>query len=77
MTLVSILSIGWRKLACYFGLSFEIKDKVIEFDEKRDVRRAEFVVRAFTQYVPSPYIICPYINTQLVFNHSQYLLLSP
>lgn len=40
---------GWRKIAFYFNLSFEIKDKTIEFDENRNVQRAEFVVRAYMQ----------------------------
>ncbi|XP_031396216.1 uncharacterized protein LOC116207429 isoform X1 [Punica granatum] len=40
---------GWRKISCYFNLSFEIKDKSIEFDQNRDVQRAEFVVRAYMQ----------------------------
>ncbi|KAL8129762.1 hypothetical protein V2J09_018917 [Rumex salicifolius] len=37
---------GWRKMAFYFNVSFEIKDKTIEFDDKRNVQRAEFMVRA-------------------------------
>ncbi|KAF8397501.1 hypothetical protein HHK36_016418 [Tetracentron sinense] len=40
---------GWRKISFYFNLSFEIKDKSIEFDENRNVQRAEFVVRAYMQ----------------------------
>lgn len=40
---------GWRKISFYFNLSFEIKDKNIEFDENRNVLRAEFVVRAYMQ----------------------------
>ncbi|KAM6551362.1 hypothetical protein CsatB_001170 [Cannabis sativa] len=40
---------GWRKISFYFNLSYEIKDKTIEFDENRNVQRAEFVVRAFMQ----------------------------
>lgn len=40
---------GWRKMSCYFNLSYEIKDKTIEFDENRNVQRAEFVVRAYMQ----------------------------
>ncbi|XWS59805.1 hypothetical protein CRYUN_Cryun08bG0153300 [Craigia yunnanensis] len=40
---------GWRKISFYFNLSFEIKDKNIEFDENRNVQRAEFVVRAYMQ----------------------------
>ncbi|KAF9599329.1 hypothetical protein IFM89_036627 [Coptis chinensis] len=40
---------GWRKIAFYFNLSFEIKDKSIEFDDNRNVQRAEFVVRASMQ----------------------------
>ncbi|CAL5334931.1 unnamed protein product [Camellia sinensis] len=40
---------GWRKISFYFNLSYEIKDKTIEFDENRNVLRAEFVVRAYMQ----------------------------
>ncbi|CAN1142780.1 hypothetical protein LINPERPRIM_LOCUS26171 [Linum perenne] len=40
---------GWRKISCFFNLSFEIKDKSIEFDNDRNVQRAEFVVRAHMQ----------------------------
>ncbi|KAH7866038.1 hypothetical protein Vadar_014643 [Vaccinium darrowii] len=40
---------GWRKISFYFNLSFEIKDKSIEFDDNRNVLRAEFVVRAYMQ----------------------------
>ncbi|OVA18348.1 hypothetical protein BVC80_1835g787 [Macleaya cordata] len=40
---------GWRKISFYFNLSFEIKDKSIEFDDNRNVQRAEFVVRAYMQ----------------------------
>ncbi|KAE8717314.1 tropinone reductase-like protein isoform X1 [Hibiscus syriacus] len=40
---------GWRKISFYFNLSYEIKDKNIEFDENRNVQRAEFVVRAYMQ----------------------------
>lgn len=40
---------GWRKIAFYFNISFEIKDRSIEFDENKNVRRAEFVVRAYMQ----------------------------
>lgn len=54
MMQVSSSSVGWRKISCFFNLSFEIKDKSIEFDQNRDVQRAEFVVRAHMQYVPSP-----------------------
>lgn len=42
---------GWRKISFYFNLSYEIKDKTIEFDQNRNVQRAEFVVRAYMQYV--------------------------
>lgn len=42
---------GWRKISFYFNLSYEIKDKTIEFDENRNVLRAEFIVRAHMQYV--------------------------
>ncbi|XP_078428897.1 peptide transporter family protein [Wolffia australiana] len=38
---------GWRKIALFFNISFEIKDKSIEYDENRNVIRAEFVIRAF------------------------------
>ncbi|KAL6639336.1 hypothetical protein ACP70R_023066 [Stipagrostis hirtigluma subsp. patula] len=37
---------GWRKISCFFNISFEIKDRSIEFDESRNVNRAEFLVRA-------------------------------
>ncbi|XVF55293.1 hypothetical protein PTKIN_Ptkin06aG0025300 [Pterospermum kingtungense] len=40
---------GWRKISFFFNLSFEIRDKNIEFDENRNVQRAEFVVRAYMQ----------------------------
>ncbi|XP_038691377.1 uncharacterized protein LOC119989757 [Tripterygium wilfordii] len=40
---------GWRKISFYFNVSYEIKDKNIEFDENRNVQRAEFVVRAYMQ----------------------------
>uniref|UniRef100_A0A0E0LQ53 Uncharacterized protein n=1 Tax=Oryza punctata TaxID=4537 RepID=A0A0E0LQ53_ORYPU len=32
---------GWRKISCFFNISFEIKDRSIEFDENRNVNRAE------------------------------------
>ncbi|KAG2272587.1 hypothetical protein Bca52824_067142 [Brassica carinata] len=37
---------GWRKISFYFNVSYEIRDKNIEFDENRNVQRAEFIVRA-------------------------------
>ncbi|BBM99053.1 hypothetical protein MPTK1_1g18320 [Marchantia polymorpha subsp. ruderalis] len=37
---------GWRKIAFFFNISFEIKDKNIQFDSNSNVLRAEFVVRA-------------------------------
>ncbi|XP_057778917.1 uncharacterized protein LOC130997570 [Salvia miltiorrhiza] len=40
---------GWRKISFYFNLSYEIKDKTIEFDDNRNVQRAEFIVRAYMQ----------------------------
>ncbi|GMN58647.1 hypothetical protein TIFTF001_027736 [Ficus carica] len=40
---------GWRKISFYFNLSYEIRDKTIEFDDNRNVQRAEFVVRAYMQ----------------------------
>lgn len=40
---------GWRKMSCYFNVSYEIKDKSIEFDENRNVLRAEFIIRAHMQ----------------------------
>ncbi|XP_020234931.1 uncharacterized protein LOC109814830 [Cajanus cajan] len=40
---------GWRKISCYFNISYEIRDKNIEFDENRNVQRAEFVIRACMQ----------------------------
>lgn len=42
---------GWRKISFYFNVSYEIKDKTIEFDDNRNVQRAEFIVRAHMQYV--------------------------
>lgn len=48
--ILHICHLGWRKISFYFNLSFEIKDKSIEFDENRNVQRAEFVVRAYMQY---------------------------
>ncbi|GAA0142170.1 transporter [Lithospermum erythrorhizon] len=42
---------GWRKISFYFNVSYEIRDKTIEFDENRNVIRAEFVARALMQYV--------------------------
>ncbi|KAH9549862.1 hypothetical protein CY35_10G041300 [Sphagnum magellanicum] len=40
---------GWRKIAFFFNISFEIKDKNIQFDPNCNVIRAEFVVRASMQ----------------------------
>ncbi|KAL8191743.1 hypothetical protein R6Q57_028474 [Mikania cordata] len=40
---------GWRKISFYFNISYEIKDKTIEFDDNRNVKRAEFIVRAHMQ----------------------------
>ncbi|GER28608.1 50S ribosomal protein L2 [Striga asiatica] len=40
---------GWRKISFYFNLSYEIKDKTIEYDDNRNVQRAEFIVRAYMQ----------------------------
>ncbi|CAA7033631.1 unnamed protein product [Microthlaspi erraticum] len=37
---------GWRKISFYFNVSYEIRDKTIEFDDNRNVQRAEFIVRA-------------------------------
>ncbi|XP_039792616.1 uncharacterized protein LOC120658408 isoform X1 [Panicum virgatum] len=37
---------GWRKISCFFNISFEIKDHSIEFDDDHNVKRAEFLVRA-------------------------------
>ncbi|RLM87684.1 uncharacterized protein C2845_PM04G24560 [Panicum miliaceum] len=37
---------GWRKISCFFNISFEIKDRSIEFDDDRNVKHAEFLVRA-------------------------------
>lgn len=44
------MCLGWRKISFYFNVSYEIRDKNIEFDGNRDVQRAEFVVRAHMQY---------------------------
>lgn len=40
---------GWRKIAFFFNISFEIKDRTIQLDERSNVIRAEFVVRASMQ----------------------------
>lgn len=40
---------GWRKIAFFFNISFEIKDRIIQFDQSNNVQRAEFVVRAYMQ----------------------------
>ncbi|KAK1420706.1 hypothetical protein QVD17_22522 [Tagetes erecta] len=40
---------GWRKISFYFNISYEIKDKTIEFDDNHNVQRAEFIVRAHMQ----------------------------
>ncbi|XP_020674069.1 uncharacterized protein LOC110093504 [Dendrobium catenatum] len=40
---------GWRKISFFFNISFEIRDKNIEYDDNRNVIRAEFLVRAFMQ----------------------------
>ncbi|KAI3782622.1 hypothetical protein L2E82_12675 [Cichorium intybus] len=40
---------GWRKISFYFNISYEIKEKSIEFDDNRNVQRAEFIVRAHMQ----------------------------
>ncbi|KAL2651371.1 hypothetical protein R1flu_019499 [Riccia fluitans] len=37
---------GWRKIAFFYNISFEIKDKSIQFDANCNVLRAEFLVRA-------------------------------
>jgi len=47
---VHVFLIGWRKISCYFNISYEIRDKNIEFDGDRNVQRAEFVIRAHMQY---------------------------
>jgi len=48
---VHVFLIGWRKISCYFNISYEIRDKNIEFDGDHNVQRAEFVIRAHMQYV--------------------------
>uniref|UniRef100_A0ACD5YC65 Uncharacterized protein n=1 Tax=Avena sativa TaxID=4498 RepID=A0ACD5YC65_AVESA len=40
---------GWRKISCFYNISFEIRDHSIEFDDSRNVNRAEFLVRASMQ----------------------------
>ncbi|WCJ28291.1 hypothetical protein M5689_009993 [Euphorbia peplus] len=40
---------GWRKISFYFNVSYEIKDRTIEFDDNRNVQRSEFIVRAHMQ----------------------------
>lgn len=49
LMLHSIECEGWRKISFYFNVSYEIRDKTIEFDENRNVQRAEFIVRAIMQ----------------------------
>ncbi|KAF8079701.1 hypothetical protein N665_1005s0008 [Sinapis alba] len=41
---------GWRKISFYFNVSYEIRDKNTEFDDNRNVQRAEFIVRAIMQH---------------------------
>ena len=41
--------VGWRKIAFFFNVSFEIRDRKIQFDESNNVQRAEFVIRANMQ----------------------------
>ncbi|KAF6999078.1 hypothetical protein CFC21_015152 [Triticum aestivum] len=40
---------GWRKISCFYNISFEIKDHSIEFDDSHNVNCAEFLVRASMQ----------------------------
>uniref|UniRef100_A0ACD5YZQ0 Uncharacterized protein n=1 Tax=Avena sativa TaxID=4498 RepID=A0ACD5YZQ0_AVESA len=40
---------GWRKISCFYNISFEIRDHSIEFDDSHNVNRAEFLVRASMQ----------------------------
>ena len=58
------LFLGWRKISCYFNISYEIRDKNIEFDENRNVQRAEFVIRALMQYV-SRLVVSIHISSKL------------
>jgi len=65
-----VFLIGWRKISCYFNISYEIRDKNIEFDGDHNVQRAEFVIRAHMQYVLRILIFHPndlslYYNMQL------------
>lgn len=72
------MSTGWRKIALFFNISFEIKDKSIEFDENRNVVRAEFVVRAFMRYeifIPPVYcLLSKNIFVILSYNLSNILI---
>ncbi|XP_047062558.1 uncharacterized protein LOC124670095 [Lolium rigidum] len=40
---------GWRKLSCFYNISFEIKDHSIEYDDSHSVNSAQFLVRASMQ----------------------------
>ncbi|KAL6639285.1 hypothetical protein ACP70R_023015 [Stipagrostis hirtigluma subsp. patula] len=53
---------GWRKISCFFNISFEIKDHTIEFDENRNVNRAEFVVRASMLYVAGSQMVGAHVT---------------
>jgi hypothetical protein len=41
--------VGWRKIAFFFNVSFEIRDRKIQLDQSNNVQRAEFIVRANMQ----------------------------
>lgn len=51
MKLCRCTHVGWRKIAFFFNISFEIKDRDIKRDLNSNVTRAEFVVRASMEYV--------------------------
>eukprot|EP01018_Ginkgo_biloba_P033716 Gb_16466 [translate_table: standard] len=51
---------GWRKIAFFFNISFEIKDKTIQFDQNSNVLRAEFVIRASMHSLQAVSLKCPH-----------------
>lgn len=65
--MLQVFPTGWRKISCFFNVSFEIRDKSIEFDENRNVQRAEFVVRAYMQYV-SCSVVAIHVTSLICFH---------
>ena len=75
LTSIILFRVGWRKISCFFNISFEIKDHSIEFDENRNVNRAEFLVRASMTYavfyaIASHFSVtftCPFTSIHVFF----------